>query len=123
MKLEDATKEELIWWIKEHAFALSLRTSEFEADIMRRRHDVYMERADQCGDQYDQALQSYQALLTPYLGKPLGELPKDVLDKGAKLEKVMKKAWQERMRLWGLANKCMDRVLGALEEPYEKIDH
>lgn len=50
MKLEDATKEELIWWIKEHAFALSLRPSEFEADIMRRRHDVYMERADRCGE-------------------------------------------------------------------------
>lgn len=52
MKLEDATKEELIWWIKEHAFALSLRPSEFEADIMRRRHDVYMERADRCGERY-----------------------------------------------------------------------
>jgi hypothetical protein len=33
------------------------------------------------------------------------------------------RAAQERMRLWGLANKCMDRVLGALEESYEKIDH
>ena len=116
MRLEDATKEELIWWIREHAFALSLRPSDFEADIMWRRHDVYMERADQCSEQYDQALKSYQTLLTPYLGKPLGDLPKDVLDKGAKLEKTMKKAWQEMMRLRGLANKCMDRVLGALEE-------
>ena len=55
MKLEDATKEELIWWIKEHAFALSLRPSEIEADIMRRRHDVYMERADRCGERYQRA--------------------------------------------------------------------
>lgn len=123
MKLEDATKDELVWWIKEHSFALSFRPSEFEADIMHRRHDVYMERADRCGERYDRALQSYQALLTPYLGKPLGDLPKDVLNRGAELEKVMNEAQRERMRLWGLANKCMDRVLGALEESYEKIDY
>ena len=123
MKLEDATKDELVWWIKEHSFALSFRPSEFEADIMRRRHDVYMERADRCGERYDRALQSYQALLTPYLGKPLGDLPKDVLNRGAELEKVMNEAQRERMRLWGLANKCMDRVLEALEESYEKIDY
>lgn len=115
MKLEDATKEELIWWIKEHSFALSYRPSEFEADIMRRRHDVYMEKADKCGEQYDEAMKSYQTLLTPYLGKPLGLLPKDVLDQGARLEKTMNAAQRERMRLWGLANKCMDRVLGALD--------
>lgn len=116
MKLEDATKEELIWWIKEHTFALSYRPSDFEADIMRYRHDVYMERADKAGEQYDKALISYQALLTPYLGKPLGDLPKDVLDQGAKLEKTMNAAQKERMRLFGLANKCTDRMLRALEE-------
>lgn len=116
MKLEEATKEELIWWIKEHAFALSYRPSDFEADIMRHRHDVYMERADKVGEQYDKDLKSYQALLAPYLGKPLGVLPKDVLEQGSRLEKAMRDAHQERMRLWGLANKCMDRVLRALEE-------
>ena len=40
----------------------------------------------------------------------------DVLDQGARLEKTMNAAQRERMRLWGLANKCMDRVLGAMEE-------
>lgn len=113
MKLEQATKEELIWWIREHSFALSYRPSDFEADIMRRRHDIYMEWADKAGERFDKALESYQALLTPYLGKPLGDLPKDVLDQGAKLEKTMNAAQRERMRLFGLANKCMDRVLGA----------
>ena len=116
MKLEDATKDELIWWIKEHSFALSYRSGDFEADIMRHRHDVYMERADKAGDRYDKALKSYQALLTPYLGKSLENLPKDVLDQGAKLEKTMNAAQRDRIRLLGLANKCMDRVLGALEE-------
>ena len=118
MKLEEATKEELIWWIKEHAFALSYRPGDFEADIMLHRHDVYMERADKAGERYDKALESYQALLTPYLGKPLGDIPREVLDKGAKLEKTMNAAQKERMRLFGLANKCMDRVLvlGAWEE-------
>lgn len=116
MKLEDATKEELIWWIKEHAFALSFSPREFEADIMRRRHDAYIERADQCGEQYDQALKSYRMLLAPYMGKPLRDLPQNVLDRGANLERAMNEAQRERMRLWRLANKCMDRVLGALEE-------
>lgn len=87
MKLEDATKEELIWWIKEHSFALSFRPSEFEADIMRHRHDVYMEKADKCGEQYDEALKSYQTLLTPYLGKPLGLLPKRCAGPGRKAGK------------------------------------
>ena len=36
-------------------------------------------------------------------------------EQGAKLEKTMNEAQRERMRLWGLANKCMDRVLEALE--------
>lgn len=116
MKLEDATKEELIWWIQEHAFALSYRPGDFEADIMLHRHDVYMERADKAGEQYDKALELYTSLLTPYLGKPLGDLPREVLDKGAKLEKTMNAAQKERMRLLGLASKCMDRVLGAWEE-------
>lgn len=115
MKLEDATKEELIWWIKEHSFALSYRPSDFEADIMRHRHDVYMDRADKAGEQYDKALKSYRALLTPYFGRPLGDLPREVLDKGSKLEKTMNDAQREQMRLLGLANKCMDRVLGALD--------
>lgn len=70
MKLEEATKEELIWWIREHSFALSYRPVDFEADIMQRRHDIYMERADKAGDQYDKALESYRTLLTPYLGSP-----------------------------------------------------
>ena len=115
MKLEEATKEELIWF-KEHSFALSYRPSDFEADIMQRRHDIYMEQADKAGERYDKALESYKSLLTPYLGKPLGDLPRDVLDQGAKLEKTMNAAQKERMRLFGLANKCMNRVLRALEE-------
>lgn len=34
MKLEEATKEELVWWIKEHSFELRRALGSFSADIM-----------------------------------------------------------------------------------------
>lgn len=34
MKLEEATKEELVWWIKEHSFELRRAMGSFSADIM-----------------------------------------------------------------------------------------
>ena len=37
MKLEDATKEELVWWIREHSFELRRAMGSFTSDIMSRK--------------------------------------------------------------------------------------
>lgn len=41
MKLEEATKEELIWWIRQHTFEISHALRHFESEILFRRYKDY----------------------------------------------------------------------------------
>ena len=45
MKLEEATKEELVWWIKEHSFELRRAMGSCSADIMFYRSKQYNAKA------------------------------------------------------------------------------
>lgn len=71
MKLEEATKEELVWWIKEHSFELRRVMGSFSADIMFYRSKQYNSKAEAAGARYSKALEEYRSLLAPYQGKPL----------------------------------------------------
>lgn len=110
MKLEDATKEELIWWIREHAFELSRRLDRFEADILFHRHEQYNAKAALAGEQFRRAFAEYCELLEPYNGKPLLSIPEHVVKRGAELEKAMKKANQKQRRCWAAADHCLKRI-------------
>ena len=65
MKLADATKEELIWWIREHAFELSRGLDRFEADILYHRYEQYNAKAALAGEQFRRAFAEYRELLEP----------------------------------------------------------
>ncbi len=110
MKLEDATKEELIWWIREHTFVLSRELDRFEADILFRRSEQYNAKASLAGEQFRQALAEYCKLLEPYYGKPLSLIPDHVIKRGAELETTMKKASQDQRRYWTAADNCLTRI-------------
>ena len=110
MKLEDATKEELIWWIREHAFDLSYSLKRFEADIMLHRYDEYNAKAKLAGERFWSALSEWSSLLAPYNGERLSSIPEHVIKRAAALEKVMNSARKERRRWWKAADKCMEKV-------------
>ena len=107
MKLEDATKEELIWWIKEHAFELKYELKHFESDVMFRRHRQFNNKAHSAGERYSKALAEYTALLSPYIGHPISSIPRDVYRKGTDLERIMHQAAKEQKRYWNAADKCL----------------
>lgn len=107
MRLEDATKEELIWWIKEHAVELKYELKNFESDIMFRRYRQFNDKAHSAGERYSKALAEYSALLSPYMGLPITSIPRDVCKKGANLEQIMLQASKEQRRYWKAADKCL----------------
>ena len=112
MKLEEATKEELAWWIKEHSFELRRVMGSFSADIMFYRSKQYNSKAEAAGARYSKALEEYRSLLAPYQGKPLSSLPREVIKKGAELERAMTQAQKEQFRLWKAADRCLERICG-----------
>ena len=110
MKQEDATKEELIWWIREHAFDLSYAMRRFEADIMLHRYDEYNAKARMAAERFSTALSEYNSLLVPYNGKRLSSIPEHVIKRAASLEKVMNCANREQRRYWAAADKCLKKI-------------
>lgn len=109
MKLEDATKEELVWWIREHAFELHYELEHFESDIMTRRYRQFNDKAHSAGERYSEALTEYAQLLSPYRGQKISSIPRDVCKKGAELEQIMQQAAKEQRQYWKAADKCLNR--------------
>ena len=109
MKLEEATKEELVWWIREHSFELHQAMKHFSSDIMLHRSQQYNEKAKLAGERYSDALAEYSKLLSPYMGRKISEIPRDICKKGAELEQVMLQAAREQRRYWKAADKCVSR--------------
>ena len=74
--LNDLTKEELIYCIK--------------GALERDRSAKYID-----------AVKEYEKLLEPYKGMKIGELPPEVVQKGAELERKAKKAWEAYSATFG----------------------
>lgn len=118
MKLEDATKEELVWWIKNNTFSLSFDEHRFESDILFRRSEQFIEKSHAAGERYSAALAKYTDLLKPYLGRQLTEVPDSVIKKGAALEREMKAASKEQdaaYKEWERLNHKIDATLNRKE--------
>lgn len=102
--LNDLTKEELIYCIKG---ALELdRSAKFwferrliEVADKRRRKKIDEDEAK--GKAYIDAVKEYEKLLEPYKGMKIGELPPEVVQKGAELERKAKKAWEAYSATFG----------------------
>lgn len=122
MKLEGATKEELVWWIKSNSFAMSFDERRFESDILFRRSALSTERSHAAGERYSAALVKYTDLLEPYLGRPLTEIPDHVIKKGVALEREMKTASKEQNAAheeWERLNRKIDAMLNRGEAPHD----
>ena len=100
MRLEDATKEELVWWIRKNQFAFKYELKSFTNDILFHRSEAYQKKAREAGDRYLDALKQYEALMSPYNGQPLAKIPDEVIYQAADLSRKMERARAAQLRAW-----------------------
>ena len=111
MELEKATKEELIWWIKQNQFSFRYELRNFSHDILFHRSEVWRQKADEAGCKYMKDSEKYTALLKPYHGKHLSEIPDKVIHQAAELEREMLSASKAQRRAWKESDRYMRMVI------------
>ena len=107
MRLEDATKEELVWWIRKNQFTFKYELKSFSSDILFRRSEVYRKKAREAGDKYLDALKQYESLMSPYNGQPLSQIPAEVIYQAADLSNKMEHARIAQRRAWKKEEQCL----------------
>lgn len=104
MKLKDCTRDELIFVIKRlqmyslsggHCIHLALRDVEEEREARKRRE------ARQLADLQAQKMQEYIALMRPYEGMSLMDVPEDVIDRADAAMKEARAADMKWRKLMG----------------------
>ena len=100
-RLADCTKAELIQIIKHltNGADQDLRLARALDYIWYQRTDQRMDRADALAKRADDARRRYIALLAPYEGKRLMDIPTSVLDRGQRLLDEARRADKEWARL------------------------
>ncbi len=106
MKLEEATKEELILWIKRRIFKLKGALEGFENDILCYRIERNSAEQERLRKMYKETLIEYIELLKPFEGVQIRAVPQDILDKAIKLQekmsKINKKSQKKQKRILGV---------------------
>lgn len=105
MTLKDCTKEELIFVIKRLQFyTLSDQYYVQRAlnDVAMRREEQKHEEARRMSDIQFQKRQEYVDLLTPYEGKPIKDIPLDVIVRADAAMKESRAANKKWMKLMGI---------------------
>lgn len=88
IRLEDATKEELIYFIEENSFVLENALRNFETTIVFYRMLKKLEERNIVFKQYTEAFNEYINFLEPY--DNVNDMPKEIIDKGIELKRKMK---------------------------------
>lgn len=115
MKLEDCTKEELIWLIRYRCFHTA---KDFEFDILTHREEENQKAASVAFERANNAMGEYCELLKPYGGKPLISIPDSVIHKAAEKMKVREAALKQYDRLekqYHAIQARMDKILNMEE--------
>lgn len=95
MRLEDATKGELLWWLREGPGALACDEEEIIRDIVQRRAEQAFERSQAAAARYERALERFVSIRKPYCDAPLAQIPNAVLEACADLEAEMQAAGKD----------------------------
>lgn len=103
-RLADCTKAELIQIIKHltNGADQDLRLARALDYIWYQRTDQRMDRADALAKRADDARRRYIAILAPYEGKRLMDIPTSVLDRAQRLLDEARKTDKEWARLMGM---------------------
>lgn len=115
MKLENFSKEELIFWLRTHRFN-GASEDKIISDLLYEKSHKLEEKRDKAQDKFFEVWKEYNELLKPYESKHLSEIPIRTLHYGAELESKMKRLkdtmdkiqkeydrnWQEYSKRMGL---------------------
>ena len=98
MRIEDATKGELLWWLRERALACD--EGEIIRDIAQRRAEQAFERSQAAATRYEHALNQFASIRKPYCDATLAQIPDAVLAECAALEAEMQAASADEGRYY-----------------------
>lgn len=121
MKLNDCTKDELIYLIRRYA----LLPSDFESSILFYRQDKVMEQRYICQDEANALLRKYIDLMKPYDGKPYGEVPDKVIQQARRNLEKRKRCIKKLEQLdaqYEKLSKRIDFLIGVKDDENERID-
>ena len=109
MTLKDCTKDELIFVIERLQF-YGLTAGDYYVrralcDVEERREEQKHSKADQLLNRAALKQLEYIHLLEPYEGKPLVDIPEDVIKKASAAQKECEAANREWMKLMGIKTK------------------
>lgn len=110
MKLEDATKEELIHIIKSHSFVFK----NFEADILNFRIEKVLEEQEQLNKKYKETYSEYRKLIKIFNDTPIKDIPEETFDKGIQLSDELtslQKKISKKEKEYEKYSKMQDRIL------------
>lgn len=106
MTLKDCTKAELLWIIdrlrNRGLYRLDTIIAIALNDLEYQREQKKLDEADCLNKRSARLRQQYVDLLTPYEGKPILDIPADVLDRAAALQEeaqMLDKEWCKLMKL------------------------
>lgn len=109
MELEDCTKEELIYFIKQNGFLIERELAE---DVLFFRSDKARDEEHQLYLIADEHYNNYVALMQPYDGRPLVDVPDATVTK-AEAEYAL---WVEYIHKTKLARKRTDRIQKQIDD-------
>lgn len=110
MRLEDATKEELIYIIKSHSFVFK----NFEADILYFRIEKVIEEQEQLNKKYKETYSEYTKLIKIFNDIPIIDIPEETLDKSIQLNDELislRKKISKKEKEYEKYSKMQDRIL------------
>lgn len=121
MKLNDCTKDELIYLIDRYGPI----PFDFELAILFYRQDKVMEQRHICQDEENALLGKYIALMKPYDGKPYGEVPDKVIQQAKRNMEKRNRCIEKHKQLeaqYEKLSKRIDCLIGVKDDENERID-
>ena len=112
MRLEDATKEELVWWIRRHEFAFRRELCGFGTEILTRRMNQHHAKADEAFGRYIAAVTEHTELLAPYTRMTLDEMPRKIYHRCVALEGEIKRAMEQWQAHNSASQRCYEALTG-----------
>lgn len=112
MRLEDATKEELVWWIRRHEFAFRRELCGFGTEILTHRMDQHQSKANEAFGRYMAAVVARMELLAPYTRTTLDEMPRKVYQRCVALEGEIKRARKQWQAHNAASKRCYEALTG-----------
>ena len=115
MKLEDCTKEELIYLLrKRHVYTFEA-PEQLEMDVLLYRSDRCLASESENLEKSEQAFKRYVDILAPYNGKRIADIPDNVFKKARAAmneREKYEKAWERDNRRWEKIQARIEELMG-----------